>query len=38
VLADHLRKLAQRSLEGEALHEALLQRVATHYEELHALR
>jgi hypothetical protein len=38
VLADHLRKLAQRSLEGEALRAALLQRVATHYEELHALR
>jgi hydroxymethylpyrimidine pyrophosphatase-like HAD family hydrolase len=38
ILADHLRKLAQRPLEGEALREALLQRVATHYEELHALR
>jgi hydroxymethylpyrimidine pyrophosphatase-like HAD family hydrolase len=37
ILGDHLRKLAQRSLEGEALREALLQRVATHYEELHAL-
>jgi hydroxymethylpyrimidine pyrophosphatase-like HAD family hydrolase len=34
ILADHLRKLAQRPLEGEALREALLQRVATHYEEL----
>ena len=38
ILADHLRKLAQRSLEGEALREALVQRVATHYEELHAAR
>jgi hydroxymethylpyrimidine pyrophosphatase-like HAD family hydrolase len=35
VLADHLRKLAQRSLEREALREALVQRVAAHYEELH---
>jgi hydroxymethylpyrimidine pyrophosphatase-like HAD family hydrolase len=35
VLAAHLRKLAQRSLEGEALHEALLRRVADHYEELY---
>ncbi|MEJ2736061.1 MAG: HAD hydrolase family protein [Anaerolineae bacterium] len=38
ILADHLRKLARRPLAGEALREALLQRVATHYEELHALR
>jgi hypothetical protein len=38
VLADHLRKLAQRSLEGEALRKALLQRVKAHYQELHALR
>jgi hypothetical protein len=38
ILADHLRKLAQRPLQGEALREALLQRVATHYEELRALR
>jgi hydroxymethylpyrimidine pyrophosphatase-like HAD family hydrolase len=38
VLADHLRKLGQRSLEGERLRQALLQRVADHYEELHASR
>jgi len=38
ILADHLRKLAQRPFEGETLREALLQRVAMHYEELHALR
>jgi HAD superfamily hydrolase (TIGR01484 family) len=38
ILADHLRKLAQRSLQGEALREALVQRVASHYEELHAAR
>jgi hypothetical protein len=38
ILADHLRKLAQRSLEGKALREALVQRVASHYEELHAAR
>jgi hypothetical protein len=38
ILADHLRKLAQRPLAGEALRGALLQRVATHYEELHVLR
>jgi len=38
ILADHLRKLAQRSLVGEALREALVQRVASHYEELHAAR
>jgi hydroxymethylpyrimidine pyrophosphatase-like HAD family hydrolase len=37
-LADHLRKLAQRPLEGEALRKALAQRVASHYEELQALR
>jgi hydroxymethylpyrimidine pyrophosphatase-like HAD family hydrolase len=37
ILADHLHKLAQRRLEGEVLREALLQRVGTHYEELHAL-
>jgi hydroxymethylpyrimidine pyrophosphatase-like HAD family hydrolase len=35
ILADHLRKLVQRPLAGEALRQALLQRVATHYEELH---
>jgi len=38
ILADQLRKLAQRSLAGETLREALVQRAATHYEELHALR
>jgi len=38
VLADHLRKLGQRSLEGEGLRQALLQRVTEHYEELHASR
>jgi hypothetical protein len=38
ILADHLRKLAQRSLESTALRQALVQRVATHYEELRALR
>jgi hypothetical protein len=38
ILADHLRKLAQRSLEEEALREALVQRVASHYEELHSAR
>ena len=38
VLADHLHKLAQRSLQGKALREALLQRVAQHYQELRALR
>ena len=38
VLADHLRKLGQRPLEGEGLRKALLQRVAAHYEELHASR
>jgi len=38
VLADHLHKLAQRALEGELLREALLQRVAEHYEELNAWR
>jgi len=38
ILADHLRKLAQRSLVGEALREALLLRVSTHYEELLTLR
>lgn len=38
VLSAHLRKLAQRSLEGEALREVLVQRLATHYEELDALR
>jgi hydroxymethylpyrimidine pyrophosphatase-like HAD family hydrolase len=37
ILADQLRKLAQRRLEGEVLREALLQRVATHCEELRAL-
>jgi hypothetical protein len=37
-LADHLRKLAQRPLAGEALREALARRVAGHYEELQALR
>ena len=38
ILADHLHKLAKRLLEGEALREALVQRVATHYEELHVSR
>jgi hypothetical protein len=38
ILADHLRKLSQRPLKGEALREALVQRVASHYEELHAGR
>ncbi|MGD8819995.1 MAG: HAD hydrolase family protein [Anaerolineae bacterium] len=38
ILADHLGKLAQRSLAGEALRRAVVQRVATHYEELHAAR
>lgn len=38
ILADHLRKLAGRPLQGEALREALVQRVTTHYEELRALR
>ena len=38
ILADQLRKLAQRPLQGEVLREALLQRVATHYEELRAGR
>jgi hypothetical protein len=37
ILANHLRKLAQRSLEGEALREALVQRVTAHYEELRIL-
>jgi hydroxymethylpyrimidine pyrophosphatase-like HAD family hydrolase len=37
ILANHLRKLAQRSLEGEALREALVQRVTAHYEELRTL-
>lgn len=35
VLADHLRKLAQRPLEGEALRETLLRRVAHHLGELY---
>jgi alpha-amylase len=38
ILADHLRKLAQRPLEGEVLRKALLQRVEAQYEELHTLR
>ena len=38
VLAGHLRKLAQRPLEGESLREALLQRVANQYDELHVSR
>ena len=38
ILAGHLRKLALRSLESEALREALVQRVSTHYEELLAAR
>ena len=38
ILADQLRKLAQRPLQGEVLRETLLQRVATHYEELRAGR
>ena len=37
-LAAHLRKLAHRQLQGEALREALLQRVANHHLELQALR
>jgi hypothetical protein len=37
-LAAHLHKLAHRKLHGEALREALLQRVASHYQELQALR
>jgi hydroxymethylpyrimidine pyrophosphatase-like HAD family hydrolase len=36
ILADHLHKLAQRSLEGETLREALIRRVTSHYEELRA--
>jgi hydroxymethylpyrimidine pyrophosphatase-like HAD family hydrolase len=38
ILADHLRKLAQRPFKGEILREALVDRVAIHYEELHVLR
>jgi hypothetical protein len=38
VLADHLRKLAQRPLAGRSLRRALVRRVEAHYEELHALR
>jgi hypothetical protein len=38
ILSDHLHKLAQRSLEDEALRDALVQRVATHYEELRTAR
>ena len=38
ILGNHLSKLAQRSLSGEVLREALVQRVAAHYEELHASR
>jgi hypothetical protein len=37
-LAGHLRKLAHRQLQGEALREALLQRVANHHQELQSLR
>ena len=37
-LAAHLRKLAHRKLQGEALREALLQRVASHHQELQAMR
>ena len=37
-LAAHLRKLAHRQLQGEALREALSQRMANHYQELQALR
>jgi hydroxymethylpyrimidine pyrophosphatase-like HAD family hydrolase len=37
-LAAHLRKLAHRPLKGEALREALLQRVAACYQELQAIR
>jgi hydroxymethylpyrimidine pyrophosphatase-like HAD family hydrolase len=37
-LAAHLRKLSHRSLPGEMLRAALLQRVATRYRELQALR
>ena len=38
ILAARLRKIAHRSLEGEALRGALLQCVTTHYAELHAGR
>lgn len=37
-LALHLSKLAHRPLEGEALRDALSQRVAVHYAEVQALR
>jgi len=37
VLSTHLRKLSHRQLSGEALRQALRQRVSTHYAELHAL-
>lgn len=37
-LALHLRKLAHRRLEGEALRDALSQRVAFHYAEVQAFR
>jgi hypothetical protein len=38
VLADHLHKLGQRSLQGERLRQALLQRVSAHYDEIRMLR
>jgi hypothetical protein len=37
ILAAHLAKLFHRELEGEALREALMQRVAAHYKDLEAL-
>lgn len=37
-LASHLRKISRRQLQGEALREALSQRVAVHYQELQMLR
>ncbi len=37
-LAARLRKVSHRNLDGEELREALRQTVATHYEELNALR
>jgi hydroxymethylpyrimidine pyrophosphatase-like HAD family hydrolase len=38
ILASHLRKLTHRPLHGEMLRQALMQRVGTHYADLHALR
>jgi HAD superfamily hydrolase (TIGR01484 family) len=37
VLSTHMRKLSHRQLSGEALRQAIRQRVSTHYAELHAL-